>query len=239
MAKLSLVLLGATSALILGAIGLPAAEDQAPKKLWTEKFPVDAGELGPTGRNPYFVLEPGYRCVYEGQEHGKPADLTITVLDETRQIDHVETRVVEERETENGQLVEVSRNFFAISKRTNSVYYFGEEVDIYKNGKIVDHEGAWTSGAGGAKFGLAMPGTVLLGARYYQELAPDKAMDRAEIASLSDVLATPAKRFTDCLKIEETTPLEPGVKEYKRYAAGVGLIQDGPLKLVRSGFVKK
>jgi len=35
------------------------------------------------------------------------------------------------------------------------------------------------------------------------------------------------------VKVEETTPLEPGVREYKYYAREVGLVQDGPLKLVR------
>jgi hypothetical protein len=30
-------------------------------------------------------------------------------------------------------------------------------------------------------------------------------------------------------------PLEPDEKEYKRYARGIGLIQDGSLKLVRYG----
>jgi hypothetical protein len=39
--------------------------------------------------------------------------------------------------------------------------------------------------------------------------------------------------------VEETTPLEPGVKEYKYYAAGVGLVQDGSLKLVKYGKAEK
>jgi hypothetical protein len=112
-------------------------------------------------------------------------------------------------------------------------------VDIYKGGKVVSHEGAWLSGVAGAKFGLAMPGTALLGARYYQELAPGKAMDRAEILSLSDTLDTPAGKFTNCLKVEETTPLEPDDKEAKIYAAGVGLLKDGPMKLVRYGVSPK
>ena len=122
-----------------------------------------------------------------------------------------------------------------ISKRSNSVFYFGEEVDIYKNGKLVDHEGAWLSGEKGAKFGLMMPGIALLGARHYQEIAPGEAMDRAEIVSVTEAFQAPAGEFKNCLKVEESTPLEPGKKEYKRYAAGIGLIQDGSLKLVRYG----
>jgi hypothetical protein len=120
--------------------------------------------------------------------------------------------------------VEVSNNYFALCRRTNSVLYFGEDAG-----------GAWLSGEKGARFGLMMPGLPLLLARYYQEIAPGVAMDRAEIVSLSETVKTPAGEFRNCLKVEETTPLEPGVREYKYYAPGIGLVQDGALKLVRHG----
>jgi hypothetical protein len=202
---------------------------------WTSEFGIEEGELSATGRNPYFILEPGYQLVFEG---GKER-LMITVLDETRTIAGVETRVVEERETKDGKLVEVSRNFFAISRRTNSVFYFGEEVDIFKDGKVVGREGEWLAGQKGARFGLMMPGQVLLKARHYQEIAPKVAMDRAEIVGMSATVNTPAGEFKNCLKVEETTPLEPGTKEYKYYAPGIGLLQDGSLKLVRYGKAEK
>ena len=198
---------------------------------WTREFHVEPGELASTGRNPYFILDPGYALVLEGGT----TRLVITVLNETRRIDNVETRVVEERETEKDQPVEVSRNFFAISTRTNSVFYFGEEVDTYKDGKVSGHEGAWQSGTGGAHFGLMMPGLPLLKARYYQEIAPKVAMDRAEIMSVTDTLTTPAGKFTNVLRTTESTPLELMSKESKCYAAGIGLIQDGSLKLVKYG----
>ncbi|MGE3807211.1 MAG: hypothetical protein AB7K24_21320 [Gemmataceae bacterium] len=202
---------------------------------WTKDFPIEAGELGPTGRNPYFILEPGYVLVLrKGNE-----ELTITVLDQTKMVDGVLTRVVEERETVKGELIEISRNFFAISKRTNSVYYFGEEVDIYKDGKVVGHEGAWLSGVKGAKFGLMMPGTPLIGGRFYNEIAPEVAMDRALIVSMTETVETIAGTFKNCLKIEETNPLEPGNKEYKFYARGVGLVNDDRAELVKYGMLDK
>ena len=215
--------------LVLAVLLAPVALRSAPQETWTSKFDAEPGDLGPTGRNPFFVLEPGYQLTLED---GK-ARLVITVLNETRTVDGVDTRIVEERETENDQLVEVSRNFFAISKRTNSVFYFGEDVDMYKNGKVVDHEGAWLSGVNGAKFGLMMPGLPLLHARYQQEVAPKIAMDRAEIMSLTATLKTPAGDFSNVLKTEETTPLELLAKESKYYARGIGIIQDGSLKLTK------
>lgn len=201
------------------------------KSGFTTTFGVEPGELASTGRNPYFVLEPGYVLELEGGS----THLTITVLKDTKMVAGVDTRIVEERETENGKLVEVSRNFFAISKRTNSVFYFGEDVDMYDAaGKIKNHEGSWTAGVGGATFGLMMPGEPLLKARYYQEIAPKVAMDRAEVISLTETLQTPAGLFKDVLKTEETTPLEKLSHEAKYYARGIGLIQDGSLKLVKT-----
>ncbi len=206
---------------------------------WRDTFNDDSAAYVSHGRNPYFILEPGYRLHLKGRENAKSVDLVITVLDETMIVDGVETRVVEERESVDGTVVEISRNFFAIGKRTNNVYYFGEEVDMYKNGKLAGHEGAWQSGASGARFGLMIPGKPQNGLRYYQEIAPDIAMDRAEVISTSEVLKTPAGRFENCLKTEETTPLEPKEKGYKCYAKGVGLVQDAGLVLMRYGFEKK
>lgn len=212
---------------------VPGAPAQtAAQSAWKDTFAIEKADLRATGRNAYFMLEPGYQLVLEGPGVER---LVITVLDETQAVDLVETRIVEERETKGGTLVEVSRNFFAISHRTSDVYYFGEDVDIYKNGKVVDHEGAWRSGINGARLGLMMPAVPQVGAKYYQEVAPKLAMDRAEIVKLDDVVTTPTGKFLKVLKIEETTPLEPGAREYKYFAEGVGLVQDGALKLVKHG----
>lgn len=220
-----------------------AEEDTAPKRdpkparepAYTDTFQVDEDEWASSGTNPYFILEPGFYSVLENEDGDR---LTVTVLDETREVDGVETRVVEEREEEDGEIVEISRNFFAISTRTNDVFYFGEEVDIYENGKIKDHHGAWLAGKKGARFGLIMPGTPLLGARYYQEIAPGVAMDRAEVVALGVAFETPEGELEGCLKTWESSALEKG-KETKVYAPGIGLIQDEDLLLVKHGRKKK
>ena len=214
-----------------------AALAQAPKPTakgaqdWAQSFSAAPADLATTGENPHFILTPGYQLVLEGKESGAAIRLVVTVLDETKKIGDYETRVVEERETSNGALAEVSRNYFAIHKTTRDVFYFGEDVDEYKNGKIVGHEGAWLHGTGGARFGLMMPGAPKAGQRYYQEVAPKVAMDRAEIVKVDDKLTTPAGTFDRCVRVEETTPLESD-KGLKVYAPGVGLVKDGTLELV-------
>ena len=197
----------------------------------------DSCHFATSGRNQYFILEQGYQLVLEGKEGKNKGRLVITVLNETKMIGNTETRVVEENETVNGKTVEISRNFFAYCKESGSIYYFGEEVDIYKNNKIVSHEGAWIA-TGKNKPGIVMPGVGVVGAGYFQEMAPGIAMDQMKIISLTENYKTPAGNFTKVLKTEETTPLEPGAKEYKFYAPGIGLIKDEHLLLVKYGFVK-
>lgn len=204
---------------------------------WTEDFNIGSRTFASNGSNDFYILEPGYRLVLEGLEDGEDLKLQITVLNDTKVVDGVETRIVEEREWENGELIEVSRNYFAFCIETKSVFYFGEEVDDYKNGEIVGHGGEWEAGKDGAKAGLMMPGLVLLGSAYYQEVAPDVAMDRAVHISTDATQETPAGNYVNCLKVEESTPLEKGVKEYKIYAPGVGLVKDGDALLVSYGYV--
>lgn len=230
-------------AMAVSAIAFPvtaAAKDKpAPSDSWAATLTGPEESLANIGRNDFFVLAPGYQCTFAGKEDGKRVDLVITVLSETKQVGGVETRVVEERESADGKLVEVSRNYFAIGTQSHNVYYFGEAVDMYQHGKVVSHQGTWLAGAKGAKQGIAMPGKVQAGQKYYQEQAPGVAMDRAENVSTNEVVKAPAGKFKHCLKVKETSPLEPGNVEYKFYAPGIGLIQDGNLKLVTHGFVGK
>jgi len=200
-------------------------------KKWTECFGQENRTFSSVGRNRFFILEPGHQLVLESRRE----KVVITVLDETRKVGGVETRVVEEREEEKGELKEVSRNFFAICSEHGDVFYFGEEVDIYKGGKIVRHSGEWRADEKNSRAGIMMPGTILLGARYYQEISP-KAMDRAEIMSDEVTMKTPAGTFKKCIRIEETSGIDADEKCYKTYAPGVGLIQDE--ELVLTGYSK-
>jgi len=204
---------------------------------WRESFHVSLQELTTTGRNSDFILEPGYQLTLAGKDSGETVTLVITVLSDTESIGGVTTRVVEERETAGGVTKEVSRNFFAFHPPTGDVFYFGEDVDTYKHGKLAGHEGGWRHGTGGARYGLMMPGTPIVGLRYYQEHAPRVAMDRAEIDSLTARVTTPAGVFERCLSTKESTPLELFSSERKLYAPGIGLVQDGPLSLVARGYV--
>lgn len=203
-----------------------AQEDAGADRKWTTSFATEGCRFTSSGRNRFWVLEPGYQLTLEGGDER----LVITVLDETQTVGGVETRIVEEREWEDGALIEVSRNFVALCATHGDVFYFGEEVDMYKNGEVVSHDGAWRADEPDSAAGILMPGTVLLGARYYQEIAPG-AMDRAEHLADDVTLKTPCGTYEGCLQVEETSALKQSERDIKVYAPGIGLIQDEELLL--------
>ena len=82
--------LGVPGAVAAALVAILAGGAQA-KEPFAKEFKLEQGELASSGRNPYFILEPGYTLVLEGDGD----QLTITVLDEVKKIGDVETRVVE------------------------------------------------------------------------------------------------------------------------------------------------
>jgi hypothetical protein len=82
-----------------------------------------------------------------------------------------------------------------------------------------------------------MPGSFLLGSRYYQEQAPDDAEDRGENARMGFAVSVPAGIFTECVQIDETNPLSsnPNAVDVKVFCPGVGIVKDESLELVSFG----
>ena len=225
------------------ALALPAAAPaQDEEEEFTTDFFIEDCSFSNRGRdNRFWSLWPGDRLVLEGEEDGEELQVIITVLQQTETIRFttergvpmvVKARVVEERESEGGELVEVSRNWFARCRETGDVFYFGEEVDLFEDGEIVGSEGEWRAGEDGAQPGVIMPGTFLLGSRYFQEIAPGEALNRAEHTDMDLDLDLPAGSFRRCVQVIETSPLEPGDESEKLYCPGVGLVFDDGVELV-------
>ena len=216
-------------------LAVPALAQEASGDNWQDTFPIDQYTMSASGENRYWDLTPGRFIVLGSIEPGATEFVVITVVDETELVDGTETRVVEEREYKDGQLVEVSRNFFAAAEETGDVFYFGEDVEMYEDGEVVSHDGEWRAGMDDARAGLYMPTEPVVGMRYYMEVAPPSAMDRAEIFETNATIETAAGTFGDSLIVTESSPLEPDDDSFKRYAPGVGMIFDDGLELLKYG----
>lgn len=179
--------------------------------------------------NPYYPLQVGDEWLLEGEEDGSLVRLRVKVLDETEVVGGVATRVVEETEWVDEELLEVSRNFFAVTGNA-TVCYFGEDVDDYESGEIVSHEGAWRADAPGHFPGIIMPGNPKPGTHYQMEGAPGIAEDVGLVVG-SGRTVTPAGTFTATVRIRESGG-DPGDFDFKVFARNVGILVDGPLSLI-------
>jgi hypothetical protein len=229
-------------AVILLAALAPLAAAGAPTG-FTDQFPLAACDFKPTGGNAYFDLTAGrqlyysnVRCVGAG-DCDELEELWITMLAETRLIQYFDngvqrsarTRVMQEFETVDGEVEEVSRNYVASCDPMLDVYYFGEDVT---DGDGNPEPDSWLAGRDGARPGILMPDRAfLLGSRYYQEIAVN-AQDRAEHSELGLEIEVPAGVFRDCVKTTETSPLEPGQQSFKFYCPDVGMVIDNDLELI-------
>jgi hypothetical protein len=230
-------------AVALVAALVPVAVATAAGGRFTTQFPLGACNFSPNGGNDHLILKVGrqlylsnVRCVDAG-ECDSLEEVWITILPETERIDFmqgnrqlsVRTRVLEEREFEDGELDEVSRNFVADCNPMNDVYYFGEDVF---DGEGNPEDDACRAGVDGARPGLLMPDRAfLLGSRYFQEIAPT-ARDRAEHTALGLEIEVPAGVFRNCVEVTETSPLEPDEESIKVYCPGVGMVIDEELELI-------
>ena len=188
--------------------------------------PVDLDPADFTTRidNPYWPMTPGSRWVYrETDAQGRVQHGEITVMRQTKMVAGVRARVVHDRVTRNGKLVEDTFDWFA-QDRAGNIWYLGEDTREYQNGKVSSAAGSWQAGVDGAQAGVLLPGSPRVGQEYRQEYREGEAEDAARVLSVSEQVQVPVGHFASALLTKDFTPLEPDVLEYKLYARGVGLV---------------
>jgi hypothetical protein len=191
----------------------------------TESVDLDPADFTPQIDNPYRPMAPGSRRVYRNTDtDGTVQRSEVSVTSRTKRIANgIEARVVSEAVTEDGTLIEQEHDWYAQDSAGN-VWYFGEEVKEYENGKV-KATSTWQAGVDGAQPGVVMPAKPRAGLVYRQTHYAGKEEDRGEVLSTQEQVEAPAGYFRDAVAIKETSPLEPKLVEYKLYARGVGLVR--------------
>ena len=218
------------AALFMGAVfvcgtGLLAAHAQK------EKAPVFSHSTQIT--HPYFPLSSLQNDLYRGKEAGKAVRVTNKRVATKKTFMVGGKKVVplafEFREFVEGELKEVAIDYFAQDDAGN-VYYLGEEVANYANGKVVGHEGAWLYGKGKAALGVMLPANPKVGDKYQPENVPGVTTEDDEVISTTETVTIPFGTYKNCVKVREK--LSDGTVEYKVYAKDVGLVVDNTVRLV-------
>jgi hypothetical protein len=189
--------------------------------------------------NTYHPFQPGGLKVFQGSEgRAKLVGLHL-YLTETRSFNWngttVACRVLREIAFEDGQLVEISDNYFAQAD-DGTVYYFGEVVDNYEDGEVVDNDGSWLVGgrtlesdpettANDDNPTVFMPANPEVGDVFKPEDLIPIVDETAKVVRVGVNVKVPAGAYEDAIAIEETSALEPGTTT-KWYAPGVGVVME-------------
>ena len=189
---------------------------------------IEPGDFSTKIDNPFFAMPVGKRMSYAGKTEDGLERIEIAITGETRMVMGVETLVYLDRAYLDDELVEETKDFLAQDRQGN-VWYFGEEVDNYEDGKLKDHEGAWMAGTDGAKPGIWIKAEHKPDDTYRQEYYQGEAEDMVKIVATGERVTVPAGKFEGCTKTYDWTPLDPESKEHKYYcpaAGGVVLVED-------------
>lgn len=172
--------------------------------------------------NPYWPMPVGRQWhVHVSNPQGESLQETITVEDRTKKIaDGVTARVVHDVVYDKGKPSEITDDWYA-QDRDGNIWYFGESTAEIHNGRR-DTSGSFEAGRNGADAGVVMPANPTVGLTYREEYYAGQAEDRAKVLALDQQVEAPAGHFTGALLIDDTSPIEPAVSEYKLYAKGVG-----------------
>ena len=166
--------------------------------------------------------------VLVGTEGGKPARVVRTRMPGTKRFmvqgKPVEAIIVADSGWLGGELEEVALDYYAQSDQ-GDVYYLGEDVDNYENGKVVNHEGSWLYGVHTRTLGMMFPATPRVGQRYRPEEVPKITREDDEVMSVTETVTVPAGTFHNCVRVKET--LSDGVVEFKLYCPNVGIVREG------------
>ncbi|HEY7109299.1 MAG TPA: hypothetical protein VH415_07730 [Nitrososphaeraceae archaeon] len=210
-------------------VGTSKVQEQTPAAFNTSNF-HDPLKID----NKYYPLKPGMIMTYKGtDEEGNSMQDIITVTNDTKEVQGISTRVVNDTVFVEGELEETTNDWYAQDDKGN-VWYMGEDTTDVTNKKN-PHEGSWESGVKEAKAGLIMLAEPKVGVTYDQEVAKDVAEDRATVLSLNDNVTVPNGSYSNVIKTKEFSALEPDVIEQKYYAANVGDIKEKTLKGSKEG----
>ena len=180
--------------------------------------------------NPLLPLAYLKQDILEGSEGGMKIRIERTLLPKKHKKfkiagQTIDALVMEDREIKNGELEEVTLDYFAQDDE-GTVYYLGEDVDEYENGKVKGHSGAWLLGKDTQNAGVIIPAHPKVGDKFKSEDVNKEIQEGDEVVAVGETVSVPAGTYENCVKVKEV--LADGEVECKFYAPGVGVVREVP-----------
>ncbi len=176
-----------------------------------------------SGDHPLFPLTPGLFRVYEGDSEGRHRRDDVTVLRARETIDGVACTAVYQEVYLDGELAEVTTEWFALDESGN-LWKFGEHTfERDDAGLFVMEDDSWRVGDNGAEPWIYLGASPQIGDVFFGESGA--VSDVFIVRSLSVAIVVPAGVFQLGAELVEN-PDDPDDTDIIIYAPSVGLVSE-------------
>jgi hypothetical protein len=187
----------------------------------------------PTFGNPTSITNPLHptsevlQTIYGGHVDGKPFRTEVTLLPGTKPIvwqgKSVDAATSQYVAYLDGRIQEVAIDWYAQAD-DGSVWYFGEDVFNYEDGKVVDTKGTWVAGDA-TPAAMIMPARPQVGNVYRSENAPGIAFEEVRVDKTDQQIDGPSGKISGAIEVNELHM--DGTREGKVFAPGYGEFSTG------------
>jgi hypothetical protein len=177
--------------------------------------------------NPLHPTSEVAQVIMGGHVEGKPFRTEVTLLPETKPIEWggktVDTAVIQYVAYLDGRIQEVALDWYAQAD-DGSVWYFGEDVFNYEDGKVADTEGTWIA-SDETPAAMIMPTKPAVGNVYRPENAPGVVFEEVRVEKIDQTVAGPSGDISGAIEVMELHM--DGKREGKVFAPGYGEFSTG------------
>jgi hypothetical protein len=177
--------------------------------------------------NPLHPTSEVKQVIMGGQVDGKPFRTEVTLMPGKRPIPlrgkPVDTAISQYVAYLDGRVHEVAMDRYAQAD-DGSVWYFGEDVSNYEDGKVADTKGTWVAGDE-TPAAMIMPAKPAVGNVYRPENAPGVVFEQVRVEKIGQSVRGPSGEISGAIEVMELHM--DGTKEGKVFAPGYGEYSTG------------
>jgi hypothetical protein len=177
--------------------------------------------------NPLHPTSQVQQTIYGGHVDGKPFRTEVSLLPTTKPIawqgKTIDTAVIQYVAYLDGRIHEVAIDWYAQAD-DGSVWYFGEDVFNYEDGKVADTNGTWVAGDT-TPAAMIMPARPRVGSVYRPENAPGIAFEEVRVDKVDQQIDGPSGKISGAIEVNELHM--DGTREGKVFAPGYGEFSTG------------
>ena len=201
---------------------LPIAPDSQRVDLTTPTFSKPTPITNPL--HPTSEIE---QVIMGGQVNGKPFRTEVTLLQATKPIPFqgatVDTAIIQYVAYLDGRIHEVALDWYAQAD-DGSVWYFGEDVFNFEDGRVADTDGTWIAGEQGPA-AMIMPAKPAVGNVYRPENAPEVVFEQVRVEKVDQTVPGPSADISGAIEVLELHM--DATTEGKVFAPGYGEFSTG------------